>query len=141
MRLLIAGLTILLVASPAVAQVVFDAKPTVKVESNQGATSRVLLSEPDRTQYRVAIIRRGGRYFWSSREDRELLHHVSGAFHYFNDPGGGGSSLDGVETFLQSIFDDLKLKSNMSKGFALARRSSRCPGSLLAFPGLRGRRG
>ena len=90
MRLLAAGLTILFVTSPAAAQVVLEAKPTVKVESGEGATSRVLLSEPDRTKYSVTIIRRSGRYVWASRDDRELVHHVSGAFHYFIEPGGGG---------------------------------------------------
>lgn len=90
MSLLPAGFAILLVASPVFAQVVLDAKPIVKVESGEGATLRQLLSEPDRTKYRVTIIRRGGRYFWTSREDRELLHHLSGAFHYFIEPRGGG---------------------------------------------------
>jgi len=80
----------LLVASPAFAQVVLDAEPTVKVESGERATSRLLLSEPDRTKYRVTITRRDGRYFWTSREGRELVHHASGAFHYFIEPGGGG---------------------------------------------------
>jgi len=90
MRLLAAGLAILLVASPVFAQIVLDAKPTVKVESGEGATSRFVLSESDRTKAHVTIIRRGGRYFWTSREDRELLHHTSGAFHYFIEPRGGG---------------------------------------------------
>lgn len=90
MRLPGAGLAILIVASPVLAQVVLDAKPTVKVESGEGATSRELLSEPDRTKYRITIIRRAGRYFWTSREDRELVHHASGAFHYFIEPRGGG---------------------------------------------------
>ncbi|OGP28836.1 MAG: hypothetical protein A2038_04205 [Deltaproteobacteria bacterium GWA2_57_13] len=90
MRLVAAGLAILLVAPLAFAQVVLDAKPTIKVESGEGATSRLLLSEPDRTKYRVTIIRRGDRYFWKSREDLELVHHISGAFHYFIEPRGGG---------------------------------------------------
>lgn len=80
----------LLVASPAFAQVVLDAKPTVKVESSEGGTSRLTPSEPDRTRYRVTITRRDGRYFWTSREDRELVDHASGAFHYFIEPRGGG---------------------------------------------------
>jgi len=83
-------LCILLGASPVIAQVVLDATPTVKVESGEGATSRVLLSGPDRTKNRVTITRRGDRYFWTSREDRELVHHASGAFHHFIQPGGGG---------------------------------------------------
>jgi hypothetical protein len=90
MNLTAAVLAMLLVAAPAFAQVVLDAKPTVKVESSEGATSRLLLSDPDRTKYRVTITRRDGRYFWTSREDRELVYHASGAFHYFIEPRGGG---------------------------------------------------
>ena len=88
MKALVFG--VLLIASRAFAEPVFDATPTVKVESGEGGTSRLLLSEPDRTKYRVTITRRGSRYFWTSREDRELAHHVSGAFHYFIEPRGGG---------------------------------------------------
>jgi hypothetical protein len=95
MILLAAGLAILLAAPPALAQVVLDAKPTVKVQSGvlglgDVETSRRLLSEPDRTKWRVTIISRGGRYFWASREDRELFYRPSGAFHLFIDPLGGG---------------------------------------------------
>ena len=90
MRPLAALLAMFFVAAPASAQLVLDAKPTVKVESGEGATERVLLSEPDRTKYRVIITRRDGRYFWTSREGRELVYHASGAFHYFIEPRGGG---------------------------------------------------
>lgn len=90
MRTVIAVLPILLVTLPAFAQVILEAKPTVKVESNEAATSRFLLTEPERTQNRVTIIKRGDRYYWKTRENRELVHRVSGAFHFFIDPSGGG---------------------------------------------------
>lgn len=54
---------LLLCTFPVLAQVELDAKPAVKVESSAGATSRLLLSEPDRTKYRVTILIRDGRYF------------------------------------------------------------------------------
>ena len=36
------------------------------------------------------ITQRGDRYFWTTREDRELEHRASGAFHYFISPAGSG---------------------------------------------------
>jgi len=86
----ITALALSLIAAPAAAQVVLDAKPTVKVESAEGGTARVVLDESARTEYRLTIVQKGQRYFWSSREDRELLHHPSGAFHYFIAPSGAG---------------------------------------------------
>jgi len=90
MKLLAAGLAILFVTYPVSAQVVLEASPTVRVDSGEGATSRILLSEPDRTKYRVKIIKRGDQYVWASRDDRELVYRLSGAFHFFIEPGGGG---------------------------------------------------
>lgn len=90
MRLFRTILATFLIAVPASAEVVLDAEPTVKVESSEGHTSRLVLPTPDRTKYRVTVTRREGRYFWTSREDRELVYHASGAFHYFVEPRGGG---------------------------------------------------
>jgi hypothetical protein len=84
-------LAILLFPLPGIAQtVVLSAKPTVKVESSEASTKRYALTESEQEQYRVIITRRDGRYFWSSRENRELIYHHSGAFHYFTDLTGGG---------------------------------------------------
>jgi hypothetical protein len=84
-------LALLLFASPGLTQiVVLDAKPTVKVESSKDLTKRDLLSNTDQEKYRVRIIKNGTRYLWASRENRELLHELSGAFHLFVDPRGGG---------------------------------------------------
>lgn len=84
-------LAILLFASPGIAQtIVLTAKPTAKVESGDASTERYVLSESEREKYRVIITRRDGRYFWSSRENRELIYQPSGALHYFIDPSGSG---------------------------------------------------
>jgi hypothetical protein len=88
MRLLAAGLALLLVADAAFAQLVLNAQPTVKVESGEDATERVFVAEPEK--YRVVITKRDGQHFWASREDRVLVHSVSGAFHNFIPPGGAG---------------------------------------------------
>lgn len=90
MTLVVTVLVSVLVALSAEAQTVLDARPTVKVESGEGATSRSVLSESERTKYRVIITKRDGQYFWTSREERELVYRPSGAFHTFIDPRGGG---------------------------------------------------
>ena len=90
MRLLTCLVVVLWFASPATPQEVLSARPTVKVESNAASTQRFQLSDAEQEEFRVVITTRDGRYYWISREGRELIYHASGAFHYFIDPTGGG---------------------------------------------------
>lgn len=90
MTILVTVFVSALVALTAEAQTVLDAGPAVKVESGEGATTRSVLRESERTKYRVIVTKRGGQYFWTSREERELVYQQSGAFYYFIDPRGGG---------------------------------------------------
>jgi hypothetical protein len=71
-------------------ETVLDAKPTARVVAGDRTTKHSQLSEDEQTEYRILIVRTGGRYFWVTRQNRELDHRVSGAFHYFIDPLGGG---------------------------------------------------
>lgn len=81
----------LLLVSPALSQpVVLDAKPTTKVESDANSTTRSVLSKADQDKYRLRIVKEGSQYIWVSRENRELVHHLRGATHYFIDPRGCG---------------------------------------------------
>ena len=82
---------LLLLTSPLLSQpVVLDAKPTTKVESDANSTTRSVLSKADQDKYPVRIAKKGNQYIWVSRENAELVHHLSGAVHYFIDPTGGG---------------------------------------------------
>ena len=91
MKYLLSLITLLLFVSPGLTQtIVLDAKPAVQVESGKDSTKRFLLSNTEQEKYRVRIIKNGPRYLWASRENRELVHHLSGAFHFFIDPLGGG---------------------------------------------------
>lgn len=81
---------VLLSSAPAAAEIVLDARPTVRVVSGDEKTSRSVLSDAEGEKSRVTITRRGNRYFWTSREDRKLEHHIAGAFHYFVEPTGAG---------------------------------------------------
>jgi hypothetical protein len=71
-------------------QLVLSAQPATKVESGPGASERFILSGAQAQDFSVTIVKRGDRYFWASRENRELLHAVSGIYHLFIDPRGGG---------------------------------------------------
>ena len=79
-----------LFASPVAAQTVLSVAPTVRVDSGEDSTQRNVLSEDEQGEFRLVITTRNGRYFWSSREGRELRHSGSGPTHYFIDPRGGG---------------------------------------------------
>src|SRR5262249_45448167 len=81
----------LLLTSPLLSQpVVMDAKPTVRIYSDASSTTRSVLSKADQDNSRIRIAKQGNRYIWVSRENTELMHQASGAFHYFIDPHGGG---------------------------------------------------
>ncbi|HEY2953844.1 MAG TPA: hypothetical protein VGK89_01200 [Candidatus Eisenbacteria bacterium] len=77
-------------APAARAQLVLDASPETKVENNALSTMRRVLSKKERMEHRVTIIHRHGRCYWTSRENRELVRSVSGAFQYFTPTNGGG---------------------------------------------------
>ena len=91
MNPLVSLLLVAILASPAIAEtVVINATPTAKVASGPDETERLVLAEADREKSRLVILKRDGRYLWASRENRELSYQLSGAFHYFIDPAGGG---------------------------------------------------
>jgi hypothetical protein len=66
------------------------AQPSTKVESGPDGTQHFALTTVQAQKFAVTIIRRGDRYFWASRENRELKHVVIGIYHYFIDLQGGG---------------------------------------------------
>lgn len=86
---ILGALSLLATQAPA-DTVVLQGRPTTKVESTEDATTRTVLSEAQRAELEVRIMRRGGRYYWASRENHEVQRRVSGAFHDFVDPVDGG---------------------------------------------------
>jgi hypothetical protein len=69
---------------------VIDALPNSVVYSGSENTRRDMLGPEKKEEYRLTITKRDGRYYWSSREDRELTYRISGAFHIFMEVMGGG---------------------------------------------------
>lgn len=70
--------------------VVLNGTPAIRCSSSIQETGNESLSPEDRVKNRVTITKKDGKYFWTTRENRELLHRVSGGFHYFIEPGGAG---------------------------------------------------
>ena len=70
-------------------KVVFSGVPDSRVISGVDKQSRAVLSNAERAEYRVVITKRDGKYYWTSREDKELFHFESGVFHWFIAPTSG----------------------------------------------------
>jgi hypothetical protein len=86
----VAFTALLAYSSPAAAQVILDAQPSVRVESSDAGTTHTLLSDAASAGNRATVIKRGERFYWATRENRELQHVRAGAFHYFIASGGAG---------------------------------------------------
>jgi len=84
------GLILIFSAQVCASTLVLNATPEIRVDSGSGATTRKILSESEQNGYRVLIVKDGEQYFWATRENRKLIHRISGAYHYFIDPQGGG---------------------------------------------------
>ncbi len=70
--------------------VVFEGRPVEKVEVAFGGTLPVRLSADEGFRYAVRIVERGGRYFWASREMRELVRRETAGYVTFVAPDGSG---------------------------------------------------
>lgn len=69
--------------------IVFSGYPVSKVESGIEATTRSEMTGAQSSEYRVLIVKRGTKYYWASREDRELMHFQSGIAHWFISESSG----------------------------------------------------
>jgi hypothetical protein len=76
--------------SPAESATVLQGRPASRTESSDETSKHVTIPDAERAKVAVVIVRKGGRYFWASRENRELERRVSGAFTYFVDRTEGG---------------------------------------------------
>jgi len=88
-----AGLSVLasaLCASRSAADVVIDARPTIRLNATDEQARRSVASTKERDENRLTIVSRDGRYFWQTRENREMMRRASGAFVYFISDDGAG---------------------------------------------------
>lgn len=71
-------------------EVVFRGVPSVRVSAAPDGESRQKLDDAAGKKNECVIVRRGKRYFWSSRENAELTRIDSGQFTYFLHARGSG---------------------------------------------------
>ena len=69
--------------------IVFSGYPMSKVESSSESTEQLSMTEKQLTEYRVLIVKRNGKYYWASRENKEMLYFQSGIAHWFIAPTSG----------------------------------------------------
>ncbi len=70
--------------------VVINGLPAKKVMSDIDGTESVILSEKERLSYRLLITKKGKKYVWASRENKELIFSQNGAFYDFIEMNGRG---------------------------------------------------
>ena len=83
-------------------QLVLDGTPSSRTSSSDEGSTDETLTEAQKNEFRLLITKLGDEYIWASREQRQLDHYKSGAFHYFVDPTGGGY----IKVFDQSVLPD-----------------------------------
>lgn len=83
---------LLLLALPARAELVFEARPTIRINANEDGATRERLSKLDQEKSRITIVWRDGKYFWATRDARELVLKSSrrGPTYLFLEPNGAG---------------------------------------------------
>ena len=69
-------------------QLVYTGTPIVKQSGEPGDFTEAKVSAVDGAKYRLRIVRRGDRYYWASREDRELTLAVEGRYVVFSCSAG-----------------------------------------------------
>lgn len=103
LRLLCALVMLLPAPTRASAQdhtVVFEGRPLRRVVSSFEETVRSNLSTDEAVKYAVRIVERQGKYYWASREMRQLLRHEGGAYITFYAVDGAGYIRIGIPLML-----------------------------------------
>ncbi len=71
-------------------EIVINALPSSVVYSSAKSTKREELKQPKQNEFSLLIIKKNGRYYWASRENKELFYTRSGVVHIFVEKGGAG---------------------------------------------------
>ena len=86
---MVALATLFLVRLSVAETVVFSGEPISKVESRLSESFHMTMEAEAATEYRVLITEHDGKYYWASRENKELLHFQSDAADWFISESSG----------------------------------------------------
>ncbi len=70
--------------------IVLNGLPLIQNKASFENSSNAKMTESQSNEYRLLIIKHGDNYFWASRNNKQLILRISGAFHIFIEPGGAG---------------------------------------------------
>ena len=90
MKYVTAGLLLLAFAVPSWAEEVFVGLPLAKTELSGEYLERTKLDKGDQLEFKVIIVKEGDRFFWKTREMKELTRHQSGLFVTYQAVDGAG---------------------------------------------------
>jgi len=71
-------------------RVVFEGRPIKAVEMTFAAVYERELNADESFQYQIRIVERAGRYFWASRQMKEVVRSESGAYVTYHAMDGSG---------------------------------------------------
>ncbi len=92
-------------------QLVLDGTPSKRTSSSDEGSTDDTLTEAQKNEFRLLITKVGDEYIWASREQKQLVHHESGAFHYFIDPQGGGY----IKVYDQNVLPEFMRESTQPR--------------------------
>src|SRR5438105_9886992 len=90
MKTKIAAIAVALITLQALAEVVFLGHPEVKIFATGTNIVSGPLTDKDAREYECRIVSDEGRYFWASRDNKELFPSVDGAFTCYCTRDGSG---------------------------------------------------
>jgi len=90
-NLLLAGLSAPLFTTSLEAQEdSFTGTPLLRVDADPNETKRTELSDAAGQKYECRVLRKGRKYVWASRDNRELIRANAGDWTYYISPEGTG---------------------------------------------------
>lgn len=70
--------------------VVLNGTPLNQCSSSIEGSQNIQLNEGQQAESRLLITKKGDKYFWSTRQNRELTKHQSGIYTIFLEKNGAG---------------------------------------------------
>ena len=90
MKKYIAGLLLLAFAVPSWAEEVFVGIPLARTVLSGEQLQRTQIDQGDQLEFKVIVVKEGDRFFWKTREMKELTRHQSGLFVTYQAVDGSG---------------------------------------------------
>ena len=88
-------------------ELVYTGTPSVQSAGEEGLLRATAVDSANAATYRLRIVRRGDRYFWASREDRELTKTAAGRYVIFSCPAG-------IIKLVNPLFDEARARLRAS---------------------------